>query len=173
MSNARKLASPFLLDANKDIIPSAFANGAVLQLLVNHSTIANEVQFAYNTSYNFPSISITPKSTSSTLIFWSNPIFYSRGADRAGGATYGWTRLYANETTSGNTSSQLVVDWINYADAYSVPDGLREQYNCINSYSNTGTAQRIFRASAFCNVANGFGRVGENPRYTNIIVEVE
>lgn len=171
MSNARNLASPFLLDANKDIIPSAFANGAILQFLINHGTVA-ETAFAYNNSYNFPSISITPKSTSSTLIFWSNPIFFSRAADRAS-ASYGWTRLYVDETTSGNTSSQLVVDWVNYADDYDIPDGLRLQYNCLNSYSNSGTTQRTFRARAFCNLASGQGRVGEHPRYTNIIAEVE
>lgn len=171
MSNARNLASPFLLDTNKDIIPSAFANGAVLQLLVNHGT-TTETQFAYNTSYNFPSISITPKSTSSTLIFWCNPIFFSRAADRASVA-YGWTRLYADETTSGNTSSTLVVDWVNYADDYPIPDGFRQQYNCLNSYSNTVTTERTFAARAYCNIASGFGRIGENPRYTNIIVEVE
>lgn len=172
MSNARKLASPFLLDANKDIIPSAFANGAVLQLLVNHGT-TTETQFAHNTSYNFPSISITPKSTSSTLIFWCNPVFFSRAADKAGGASYGWTKLYLDETTSGNTSSTLTNDWINYADTYSIPDGLRIQYSPTTSYSNTVTTQRTFRARAFCNIANGFGRVGESPRYTNIIAEVE
>ena len=171
MSNARKLASPFLLDANKDIIPSAFANGAVLQFLINHGTTA-ETQFAYDTSYNFPSISITPKSTSSTLIFWCNPIFFTREADRASVA-YSWTRLYADETTSGNTSSQLAVDWVNYADDYANPDGFRQQYTCINSYSNSVTTQRTFRARAYCQIASGFGRIGESPRYTNIIAEVE
>ena len=135
MSNARNLASPFLLDANKDIIPSAFANGAILQFLINHGTTA-ETAFAYNNSYNFPSISITPKSTSSTLIFWSNPILFTRSADRAN-ASYGWTQLYVDETTTGNTSNQLVANWLNYADDYAVPDGFRVQYHCINSYSNT------------------------------------
>ena len=171
MSNARDLASPFLLDSNKDIIPSAFANGAILQLLINHGT-TTETAFAYQNRYNFPSISITPKSTSSTLIFWSNPILFSRAADRAS-AAYGWTQLYVEETTTGNTSSQLVSNWLNYADTYNIPDGLRLQYNCINSYSNTGTTERTFRAFAYCNIANGQGRVGDHPRYTNIIAEVE
>lgn len=171
MSNARNLASPFLLDANKDIIPSAFANGAILQFLINHGTTA-ETAFAYNNSYNFPSISITPKSTSSTLIFWSNPILFTRSADRAN-ASYGWTQLYVDETTTGNTSNQLVANWLNYADDYAVPDGFRVQYHCINSYSNTGTTQRTFRARAYCAITNGQGRVGDHPRYTNIIAEVE
>jgi len=172
MSNARKLASPFLLDANKDIISSAFPNGVVQQVVINNHTLNSEYTFAYNASYNFPTISITPKSTSSTIIFWANPVMFSRAADRSS-AAYGWTNMYVVETTSGSTSSTGVLEWLNYADSYANPDGYRQQYQPMCHFSNSVTTQRDFNLRATCHIANGQGRVGNMPRYSHMLIEVE
>ena len=142
--------------------------GAVLQSVQNSTFITSEVQIANASSYNFPTIAITPKSSSSTLIYMSAPRFYSRAADRSG--TYGNTSIYIDEAGGSNTKMH---EWINYADNYSTTDGLRLSYPINYHYSNSSTSTRTFNTRAYCGApSSSKGRIAGEYMFVQMIIEI-
>ena len=143
--------------------------GAVLQSVQNSTWFQSEVQIANAASYNFPTIAITPKSSSSTLIYMSAPRFYSRAADRSGGG-YGNTHIYIDE--AGGSSTKMH-EWINYADTYSIPDGLRLSYPINYHYPNSSTSTRTFNTRAYCNAPSpNKGRIAGEYVFVQMIIEI-
>lgn len=153
-------------------LPSTiFPSGCVLQIVQAENFISSEVQFAGGTSYNFPTLSITPKSTGSTLIYVAMPRFYSRSGDRSSYGN-GNTYIYIDDVTGGG--STLMHEWINYCDTATATDGLRLSYTVCKSFANTVTTQRQFRTRAYANVpSNGYGRIGGEYLFVQYIIEVE
>ena len=149
--------------------------GGVIQVVHRHDFITSEVQFSSGNYYNYSTLSITPKSSSSKLIFMSNPRFYTRSQDRAGsGNSYGNTHIYIQDVT--NNSEIKSQEWINYHDQQSnntssASDGLRLQYNIYCEFSNTVTTQRQFRTRAYAVV--NYGRIGGEMLMSQIIMEVD
>ena len=145
--------------------------GCVLQIVTDHTWIPSEIQVASGNSYNFPTLSITPKSSSSSLIFFSNPRFYSRSGDRSASTNgYGNTYIYIDDIT--NSANYKQDEWINYADNNGTTDGLRLRYPVLFTFSNTVTTQRQFRTRA--EVQSGsIGRIGGEGYISQMIVEVE
>tara|TARA_R110002153_G_scaffold213192_2_gene365728 strand:+ start:1887 stop:2375 length:489 start_codon:yes stop_codon:yes gene_type:complete len=149
--------------------------GAVLQIVTDHTFIPSEVQIGAGSSYNFPTLSITPKSSSSKLIFFSNPRFYTRSQDRtgSGNALFGNTHIKIDDIT--NSSVVLHDEWINYADSQSTgnTDGFRIRYPVLYTFNNTVTTQRQFRTRAEAQSGYGSGRIGGEGYISQMIVEVE
>ena len=149
--------------------------GGVIQVVHRHDFIPSEVQFSSGNYYNYSTLSITPKSSSSKLIFMSNPRFYTRSQDRTGsGNSYGNTHIYIQDVT--NNSEIKSQEWINYHDQQSnntssASDGLRLQYNIYCEFSNTVTTQRQFRTRAYAVV--NYGRIGGEMLMSQIIMEVD
>tara|TARA_B100000508_G_scaffold120127_1_gene101114 strand:+ start:1125 stop:1595 length:471 start_codon:yes stop_codon:yes gene_type:complete len=150
------------------------STGGVLQVVHRHDYLSSEVQISSGNYYDFQTLSITPKSSSSKLIFMSNPKFYTRSQDRTGsGNSYGDTYIYIQDIT--NNSQVKSQEWINYHDQQaanqsSASDGLRLQYNVYCEFSNSVTTMRQFRTRAYARV--NFGRVGGEGLVSQIIMEV-
>ena len=152
------------------------STGGVLQVVHRHDYLTSEVQISAGNYYNFQTLSITPKSSSSKLIFMSNPRFYTRSQDRSsggGGNSYGDTYIYIQDIT--NNSQVKSQEWINYHDQQasnqgSASDGLRLQYNVYCEFSNSVTSMRQFRTRAYARL--NFGRVGGEMLASQIIMEV-
>ena len=152
-----------------------FSSGGVIQVVHRHDWIPSEVQFSSGNYYNYSTLSITPKSSSSKLIFMSSPRFYTRSQDRTGsGNSYGNTHIYIQDITNSiNTKSQ---EWVNYSDRQAAnsganTDGLRLQYNVYCEFSNSATTQRQFRTRAYAVV--NYGRIGGEMLMSQIIMEVD
>ncbi len=151
------------------------STGAVLQVVHRHDYLTTEVQISAGNYYNYQTLSITPKSSSSKLIFMSNPRFYSRVQDRqtaSSGSAYGDTYIYVENPGGSSVKSQ---EWLNYHDqqsnnASSASDGLRLQYNVYCEFSNSVTSMRQFRTRAYARV--NYGRVGGEMLMSQIIMEV-
>ena len=142
--------------------------GAVLQSVQNSIWIQSEVQIANNASYNFPTIAITPKSSSSTLIYMSAPRFYSRAEDRSG--NYGNTHIFIEEAGGSGVKMH---EWINYADNASTTDGLRLSYPVNYHYSNSSTSTRTFNLRAYCNAPSpNKGRIAGEYVFVQMIIEI-
>tara|TARA_B100000212_G_scaffold72983_1_gene51525 strand:+ start:353 stop:823 length:471 start_codon:yes stop_codon:yes gene_type:complete len=152
-----------------------FSSGGVIQVVHTHDWVTSEVQFSAGNYYNYATLSITPKSSSSKLIFMSNPRFYTRSQDRTGsGNSYGNTYIYVQDVT--NNTSIKSQEWLNYHDQQvsnqsSASDGLRLQYNVYCEFSNTVTTQRQFRTRAYAVV--NYGRIGGEMLMSQIIMEVD
>ena len=150
------------------------STGGVLQVVHRHDYLSSEVQISSGNYYDFQTLSITPKSSSSKLIFMSNPKFYTRSQDRTGsGNSYADTYIYIQDIT--NNSQVKSQEWINYHDQQaanqsSASDGLRLQYNVYCEFSNSVTTMRQFRTRAYARV--NFGRVGGECLVSQIIMEV-
>ena len=153
-----------------------FSSGGVIQVVHRHDYLTSEVQIAASNYYNYQTLSITPKSSNSKLIFMSNPRFYTRSADRSsgsGGNSYGDTYIYVQDVT--NNSEVKSQEWINYHDQQTsnqsaASDGLRLQYNVYCEFSNSVTSMRQFRTRAYARV--NFGRIGGEMLMSQIIMEV-
>ena len=149
--------------------------GAVLQIVTDHAFIPSEVQISAGSSYNFPTVTITPKSSSSKLIFFSNPRFYTRSQDRygSGNTQYGNTHIKIDDIT--NSSVITHDEWINYSDQQSTgnTDGFRIRYPVLYTFNNTVTTQRQFRTRAQALSGYGYGRIGGEGYISQMIVEVE
>jgi hypothetical protein len=151
------------------------STGGVLQVVHRHDYLTTEVQISAGNYYNYQTLSITPKSSSSKLIFMSNPRFYSRVQDRqtaSSGSAYGDTYIYVENLGGSSVKSQ---EWLNYHDqqsnnASSASDGLRLQYNVYCEFSNSVTSMRQFRTRAYARV--NYGRVGGEMLMSQIIMEV-
>ena len=152
-----------------------FSSGGVIQVVHRHDYLTSEVQISASNYYNYQTLSITPKSSSSKLIFMSNPRFYTRSQDRTGsGNSYGNTYIYVQDVT--NNTSIKSQEWLNYHDQQvsnqsSASDGLRLQYNVYCEFSNTVTTQRQFRTRAYAVV--NYGRIGGEMLMSQIIMEVD
>jgi hypothetical protein len=157
--------------------PSGWSlDGAILQVVTDHTHIPAEVQINAGSSYNFPTLSITPKSSSSKLIFFSNPRFYTRAADRygSGNTTYGNTHIKIDDIT--NSAVITHDEWVNYSDQQSSTnntDGFRIRYPVLYTFNNTVTTQRQFRTRAHAVSGFGYGRIGGEGYISQMIVEVE
>ena len=149
--------------------------GCVLQIVTDHTWIPAEVQISAGSSYNYPTLSITPKSSSSSLIFFSNPRFYTRSADRtsSGSTAYSNTHIIIDDITNSATYKQD--EWINYGDQQNTgqTDGFRVRYPVLFTFSNTVTTQRQFRTRAAAQSGYGAGRIGGEGYISQMIVEVE
>ena len=152
-----------------------FSSGGVIQVVHRHDYLTSEVQISASNYYNYQTLSITPKSSNSKLIFMSNPRFYTRSQDRAGsGNSYGNTHIYIQDIT--NNTSVKSQEWLNYHDEQSAnttaaSDGLRLQYNVYCEFSNSVTTMRQFRTRAYAVV--NYGRVGGEVLISQIIMEVD
>ena len=152
------------------------STGGVLQVVHRHDYITNEVQISSGNYYNYSTLSITPKSSSSKLIFMSNPKFYTRVQDRqtaSSGNSHGDTYIYIQDVT--NNSQVKSQEWINYHDQQSnnnssASDGLRLQYSVYCEFSNSVTSTRQFRTRAYARL--NYGRVGGEGLMSQIIMEV-
>lgn len=143
--------------------------GCVLQIVTDHTYITNEVQISPGSSYNFPTLSITPKSSSSNLIFFSNPRFYSRAVDRSSNSSN--THIKIDDITNSTVITHD--EWINYSDNSSPTDGFRVRYPVLYTFSNTVTTQRQFRTRAEAQSGYAYGRIGGEGFISQMIVEVE
>ena len=152
------------------------STGGVIQVVHTHDYLQTEVQISSGNYYDFQTLSITPKSSSSKLIFMSNPKLYTRSQDRsssAGGNSYGDTYIYIQDIT--NNSQVKSQEWLNYHDqqgsnSSSASDGLRLQYNVYCEFSNSVTSTRQFRTRAYARF--NFGRVGGQGLVSQIIMEI-
>lgn len=148
--------------------------GSILQVAHRHDWIPTEVQISRGSYYNYPTLSITPKSTNSTLLFMSNPRFYTRSQDRDSSYQYGNTHIYVQDIT--NTLEAKTDEWINYCDnQYSSAntDGFRVRYPVITSWSNTSTSTRQFRTRAYVPNGYAYGRIGGEGAINQIILEIQ
>lgn len=148
--------------------------GCVLQIVTSSNFISSEVQISAGNSYNFATVSITPKSSSSTLIFFSNPRFYTRAADRTSSNNNSNTHIIIEDIT--NSTDVKHDEWINYSDAQYTTnntDGFRVRYPVLASFSNSVTTQRQFRTRADAKAGYGSGRIGGEGIMFQMIVEVE
>tara|TARA_R100000458_G_scaffold12428_1_gene10251 strand:- start:1170 stop:1667 length:498 start_codon:yes stop_codon:yes gene_type:complete len=149
----------------------------IIQCVTTSYWIQNETQISGNNYYNWNTVNITPKSTNSRLIVMSTPRFYTRSADRSGGATgSGNTNVYIQDVT--NNAQTKAHEWLNYADSQSAntaawTDGLRLQYPIWAEFSNTVTTQRQFRTRAYVNGSSRKGRVGGEFLMHQIIWEMD
>ena len=156
---------------------TVFSPGGVIQVVHRHDYITSESQISAGNFYNYSTLSITPKSSSSKLIFMSNPRFYTRSQDRntsASANSHGDTYIYIQDVT--NNSSVKSQEWINYHDeqghnSSSASDGLRLQYNVYCEFSNSVTSTRQFRTRAYARV--NYGRIGGEMLMSQIIMEVD
>lgn len=152
-----------------------FSSGGVIQVVHRHDWIPSESQITGGNYYNYSTLNITPKSSSSKLIFMSNPRFYTRSQDRSGsGNSYGNTHIFIEDIT--NSASVKSQEWINYhdqqtANSSSASDGLRLQYPVYGEFSNTVTTQRQFRTRAYAVV--NYGRIGGEMIMSQMIMEVD
>jgi len=152
------------------------STGGVIQVVHRHDFITSEVQINSGNYYNYSTLSITPKSSSSKLIFMSNPRFYTRSQDRSsgsGGYSHGNTHIYIQDVPNNNNVKSQ--EWINYHDqqsnnSSSASDGLRLQYNVYCEFSNSVTSTRQFRTRAYA--VQNFGRIGGEMLMSQIIMEV-
>tara|TARA_B100000927_G_scaffold119217_1_gene96346 strand:+ start:204 stop:674 length:471 start_codon:yes stop_codon:yes gene_type:complete len=150
------------------------STGGVIQVVHRHDFITNEVQINSGNYFSYDTLSITPKSSSSKLIFMSNPRHYTRSQDRAsGGNSYGNTHIFIQDIT--NNAQVKSQEWINYSDQQtsnqSAPtDGFRVQYNVYCEFSNSVTSTRQFRTRAYA--VQNFGRIGGEMLMSQIIMEV-
>lgn len=157
--------------------PSGWSlDGAILQVVTDNTWIPAEVQIGAGSSYNFPTLSITPKSSSSKLIFFSNPRFYTRSADRhgSGNTLFGNTHIKIDDIT--NSAVITHDEWINYSDSQSTTgntDGFRVRYPVLYTFNNTVTTQRQFRTRAEAQSGYANGRIGGEGYISQMIVEVE
>jgi len=156
---AAKLVDTYLAGVTASDLPS----GAILQVKSTNSWIQSEQTIASGAYYNFPSVTITPKSSNSTIYIFATPTFYSRSAD----GTYGNTWVYLADST--NNLQYKMHEWVNYSDVQS-HFGLRIRHPFIYPFSNTVTTAREFRCRAY---ANGYtGRIGGENMHSIVAIEV-
>ena len=151
---------------------------SILQIASTQSYIVNEVQFNNGAYYDFPTLTVTPKSDNSTFLVISFPRFYTRIGDRAG-LYYSNTEIYVQDTTSGGTPQTKCHEWINYMDntalnTAAATDGFRVQYTAMASFANTATSSRGFRTRAYSATASGGkGRIAGEYRYFQLAIELK
>ena len=142
--------------------------GAILQIQYSTYWVPAEQTIAYGSYYDFPTVTITPKSNNSTLILIGNPLFYSRTADRG---TYGNTYVYAQNIT---TSTEVKLnEWLNYADNVYVTDGLRLRYPFMYPFANSSLSQQQLRLRAYNNSSTSTGRIGGENLHMSLVIEVK
>ena len=150
---------------------------AIIQCVTNDYFISSEVQISGNSYYNYNTINITPKSSDSRLFVMSTPRFYTRSADRSGGASgSGNSIIYIQDVT--NNSQIKSQEWINYADLQSAnssawTDGLRLQYPVFAKFANDVQTQRQFRTRVYVNGASRRGRIGGEMLMHQMIWEID
>tara|TARA_B100001939_G_scaffold346642_1_gene365915 strand:- start:137 stop:844 length:708 start_codon:yes stop_codon:yes gene_type:complete len=151
---------------------------SILQIASTNTYIAGESQFDSGAYYNFPTLTVTPKSDNSTFLVVSFPRFYTRIADRASLA-YGNTHIYVQDTTSAGTPQTKCHEWINYSDNSAVntaddTDGFRVQYTAMATFANSSTSSRGFRTRAYSSTdSGGKGRIGGEYLYFQLAIELK
>ena len=151
---------------------------SILQIASTNSFIVNEVQFDSGAYYNFPTLTVTPKSDNSTFLVVSFPRFYTRIADRAG-LYYGNTHVFVQDTTSSGTPQTKCHEWLNYSDNSAVntaddTDGFRVQYTAMATFANSSTSSRGFRTRAYsAATSGGKGRIAGEYLYFQLAIELK
>jgi len=170
--NSNNITGTGNIDITGTITADAFAllasdlpSGAILQVKSTNSYIPNEQTISPGSYYNFPSVTITPKSSNSTIYIFTTPTFYSRSTD--GTASDTW--IYLADST--NNIQVKMHEWVNYSDVQS-HFGLRLRYPFIYPFSNTVTTAREFRCRAYANHSSKYGRIGGENMHSIVAIEV-
>ena len=151
---------------------------SILQIASTNTFIVNEVQFNSGAYYDFPTLTVTPKSDNSTFLVVSWPRFYTRIGDRAG-LYYSNTHVYVQDTTSSGTPQTKCHEWLNYSDnsasnSADDTDGFRVQYTAMATFANTATSSRGFRTRAYsAATSGGKGRIAGEYLYFQLAIELK
>jgi len=165
--SAVELASTLDL-SSKSVTLAPGVGGKVLQMKFDQTYITSEVVISSGTYYNYPTVSITPVSTSSKILVMGNPTFYTRDADGAGTAN---TDVYVQDVA--NSIEVLLHEWINYSDNRATTDGTRMKYPFAYLFTNSVTTQRQFRFRAYATPGFRQGRIGGENMMTTLVFEIQ